>query len=103
MIKHYCDLCGAPAVEKVGITSHTRHLPALAWFGSKMTRGGISPTNGTWTPAYTVAVSFGAENLSENNHREHVPDLCGKCMAGLLHDLIQKIELAAVVPINDAR
>ena len=92
MTKAFCDMCGDGPIPDRVPDSATLRLETAKWFGTKQTQGSIGPTDGTWTPTYSMRPVFGAENISQLGSGSFAPDLCAPCMIRLLLELIKKLE-----------
>lgn len=81
MVKHFCDLCGKPAME---FWPELRvDFPEQTWRGVKSEPGSIGVVDGNWTPHITARVIFEAHD-TQRSVRNHNPDICAFCVAELL-------------------
>jgi hypothetical protein len=88
MIKHFCDLCGNPAVDawpRLRVA-----FPNMEWRGTKSDPGSISNVDGTWTPYVEARVVFDAHDMPRSM-RSHNPDICAPCIVELLRKMADSI------------
>jgi len=89
MTKLFCDLCGNEVVAKHA--DYTLHLNDKAWSGTVCRSNSPNPTDGTWTPQFSITCKFEAEFLTKEKYGKIFPDLCAGCMARLARGLAEKL------------
>ena len=91
MIKHFCDLCGKPAIEQW--PEMRAEFPEKAWSGSKSESGSIGCVEGRWTPYVSARIVFESHDMPQST-TNYNPDICQDCASDLLHKIANSVRRA---------